>query len=616
MATEATQVQAGGQLPTPTSWLQVGGLSLGAGLLGTSLFVIVFGYWGVEHNARLYAMQALSWLYPRLREDIYLRFGSQDDYSLFSWLYAPLIQALGLEQAALVCSLLSLVALFAATYYLLSARLGWATALAGTLTVAIWTVPYSASALFNVAEPFATPRPLAAALGLLAVAWALRGRPLPASLAAALALLVHPLIAWPTLLLALMVYCRPSVAAILAVLGGLALVGGAWMGLPLLARLFLVMDPAWREVTEQLSGFLWTAQWTLADWNLVGVAVVSPLLVALRLDGRLRRLFLSAGIIGGLGVLMTLVFGDLLESLLILQVQPWRALWLAHWLGVAGMGLVLAGFATRRDKADLIAGMGLVGGELWISAGLPLLLMTAAALYAYASVPSDRIRGWLPLVMAACLALAILSSLPGGMATNTGMRELFIGNTLAMMAILGIFYLLIPRLGSDSLRRLVVGTAMMLVVVLAGLRIRQSLVLLQPNPETTPVVAGFPQQLPATGGILWEGDIKYPWYQLHYPSYLSRMQITGALFSREKLMEANRRAAHLEGILGPLALIQGNDMHLTLPEMGQAQIEQLCTDPALAAIYFSSPRSFPNSRAILNEQGAVIGTLVLCARTP
>jgi hypothetical protein len=615
MATEASRVQAGGQAPPQGTGLKVGGQALGAGLLGASLFVLVFGYWGVEQNARLYAIQALSWIYPRLKEDIYLRFGSQDDYSIFSWLYAPLIQALGLEQAALVCILLSLAALFAATYYLLSARLGLAAALAGTLTVAIWTVPYSASALFNLAEPFATPRPLAAALGLLAVAWALRGRGLPAALAAGMALLVHPLMAWPTLLLALMVYCRPRVAAIVTILGGLTLVGGAWMGLPLLARLFLVMDPAWREVTEQLSGFLWTAHWTLADWNLVGVAVFSPLLVALRLDGILRRLFLSAGIIGGLGVLLTLVFGDLFDSLLILQVQPWRALWLAHWLGVAGMGLVLIGFSARRDKADLITGMGLMGGELWISAGMPMLLITAAALYAYARVPSDRIRKWLPWVMAVGLAIAILSSLTGT-GTRTGMRDLFIGNTLAMMAILGVFYLLLPRLGSASLRRLVAGTAMMLVVVLAWLRISQSLVLLQPNPETTPVFAGFLQRLPATGGILWEGDIKYPWYQLHYPSYLSRMQITGALFSREKLMEAKRRAAHLESILGPLALIQGNDMHLTLPEMGQAQIEQLCIDPALAAIYFSSPRPFPYAQAILNEHGAVIGTLVLCAGTP
>ncbi len=615
MAIEATGIQAGNQAPSPGPGLKVGGQALGAGILGASLFVIVFGYWGVEQNARLYAIQALSWIYPRLREDVYLRFGSQDDYSIFSWLYAPLIQALGLEQAALVCTLLSLVTLFAATYYLLSARLGWAPALASTLTVAIWTVPYSASALFNVAEPFTTPRPLASALGLLAVAWALRGRPLPAALAAAMALLIHPLLAWSAVMLALMVYCRPKVTAILTILGGLTLVGGAWLGLPLLARLFLVMDPAWREVTEQLSGFLWTAHWSPADWNLVGVAVFSPLLVAWRLDGILRRLFLSAGIIGGLGVLLALVLGDGLESLLILQVQPWRALWLTHWLGVAGMGLLLIGFSARRDKADLIAGMGLLASELLISAGIPILLTTAAALYTYARAPSDKIRKWLPLAMAAGLALALLMSLLGTAAT-TGMRDLFIGNTLAMMAILGVFYHLIPKLSSAALQGLVVGTAMMVVVVLAWLRISQSLVLLQPKPETIPAAAGYFQRLPARGSILWAGDIKYPWYQLHYPSYLSRIQITGALFSREKLMEAKRRAAHLEGILGPLDLIQGHAMHLALPEMDKAQIDQLCADPDLSAIYLSSPRPLPNSQTIANEQGTVIGTLVLCAGSP
>jgi hypothetical protein len=57
-------------------------------------------YRGLFHDARLYAVQAVERAEPgSLAQDLYLQFGSQDRYSIFSLLMAPLIRVVGLESA-------------------------------------------------------------------------------------------------------------------------------------------------------------------------------------------------------------------------------------------------------------------------------------------------------------------------------------------------------------------------------------------------------------------------------------------------------------------------------------------------------------------------------------
>jgi len=604
-------------------WPFVAGGALAAGVLGTSLFLLVFGYWGLVHNARLYALQALARIYPRLGEDLFLRFGSQDDYSLFSWLFAPLIQAYGIDQAALVWTLLSLGALFAATHYLLSnlpsdpysANLRLGLALGGVLMVAIWPVPFSAGALFHVAEPFASPRQLASACGLMAVAFVLGNRWLAGTLAGVLALLIHPLIAWPALLLALLVFCRTGVAAGWVGLAGLALVVGAWLDLPLLGRFFLVMDAEWRQLTEPLSGFLWAVNWTWRDWNLVGVAILAPLLVAARLTGMARKLFVCAAITGGAGVLLTLAFSDGLHSLLILQVQPWRSLWVSHWLGLAGAGFLLARFIVQRNAADLIVVLGILGAEWWLPGGLFLLGISATILSIEARRPAGHfgsLPGMLVLVIA---VLGVTQALTTSVERN-GVLGIFFAHSLVAGLILLAVVFLIRRLRSRVLRRGIMATGLLFVLALTVLRLAELLRLEQSRVEMAPDAGTFAGLLPRHGSLLWEGDIGFLWNRLNYPSYMSRIQLTGSVFSREKLQEGVRRTAHLEGIMGPLSLIRGGELNLRLPEIDLNQMTRLCEDPELAAIYFNTPRTIPGGHSVPNRRGEAVGTLVTCPIAP
>jgi hypothetical protein len=65
-------------------------------LLLAALWVAARPYFGIVHDARLYMVQALHALQPeRFAGDLYFAFGSQDAFTAFSALDAPLIGAMG-----------------------------------------------------------------------------------------------------------------------------------------------------------------------------------------------------------------------------------------------------------------------------------------------------------------------------------------------------------------------------------------------------------------------------------------------------------------------------------------------------------------------------------------
>src|ERR1022692_3480545 len=84
-------------------------------LLLLLLFVntIAQPYAGITHDARLYSAQVLNRVEGgSYADDLFFRYGSQDDYSLFSRLAAPLVQWFGLQAAFFGLYLLSKSLLF------------------------------------------------------------------------------------------------------------------------------------------------------------------------------------------------------------------------------------------------------------------------------------------------------------------------------------------------------------------------------------------------------------------------------------------------------------------------------------------------------------------------
>src|ERR1700733_51947 len=68
-------------------------------MLGT-LWLLMHGYHGLTGDGQIYAFQALARLHPQLTTDLYLQNTSQDQFTVFSPLYARFIGVFGLENAA------------------------------------------------------------------------------------------------------------------------------------------------------------------------------------------------------------------------------------------------------------------------------------------------------------------------------------------------------------------------------------------------------------------------------------------------------------------------------------------------------------------------------------
>src|SRR5579859_1883909 len=77
------------------------------GVIGIATWALSHSYRGLFHDAGLYTLQALARLHPdSLREDVFLKFGSQDGLTIFSPIYAAASRLLGVEPAAATLTLL------------------------------------------------------------------------------------------------------------------------------------------------------------------------------------------------------------------------------------------------------------------------------------------------------------------------------------------------------------------------------------------------------------------------------------------------------------------------------------------------------------------------------
>jgi hypothetical protein len=66
----------------------------------TALWCLFRGYQGLDGDAQIYAFQALARVNHALSIDLYLQNTPQDEFTIFSPLYATLIRTLGLRAAA------------------------------------------------------------------------------------------------------------------------------------------------------------------------------------------------------------------------------------------------------------------------------------------------------------------------------------------------------------------------------------------------------------------------------------------------------------------------------------------------------------------------------------
>ncbi len=323
-------------------------------------------YAGLVHDARLYGIQVLDRIEPRTHaDDLYLCYGSQDAYSAFSRFAAPLVQAIGLPGAFFLLYLGSNAVFFFGLQRLVQALVKpRSMAILALIYLAVNPVPFGGLSVFHVHESFLTPRLFANGLVLLALERLVRKHTWVSLALLVGAMLLHPLMACSGVLVWIawnvLAHLTPRAIVVLAVscAFGVTFVLACW---PLGIALFGHMDTAWRDAAYAANFYSLPEEWPLGDWLRIGVAfaVLAGARWLAAPSARVRRLVDSILIVAAVGIVVSCLAPHLPYKLLV-QGQPYRALWLLQLMQVPLLFTLIGRFRSRGPPRARLAAMMLV----------------------------------------------------------------------------------------------------------------------------------------------------------------------------------------------------------------------------------------------------------------
>jgi hypothetical protein len=379
-----------------------------------TLFLLLFcvntlaqPYAGITHDARLYSVQVLNSVEDgTYADDLFFRYGSQDDYSLFSRLAAPLVRWFGLPAAFFLIYLLSksllLWGMIRIVQTLVPNRAASALALFYCMA---FTIHYGGHHKLYVQEAFVTPRMLACALVLIGFDLLLRRRPLLSCVAIVFAVGVHPLMACGGLLIwaGYHVWTHLGIktfAGALASACGLAIIVLAVE--PLGKRCFGEMDDFWRESIMQASPFNFPSLWDWSDWLGLAfqLAILGTVIWKYRYVNADKARFLIVLMIVTLAGAVGAILAEQLPYALFFQGQPYRALWMLAFLHLAFVFWLCAEWSKHASLLGRLAGCVLLAYLCCVNAmaaeyALPVLLFPILAVAARGLEKEPRHPAWL-----------------------------------------------------------------------------------------------------------------------------------------------------------------------------------------------------------------------------
>lgn len=594
-------------LPTQSESAATPGLSpahaLALALFYLGTWAVIGRYHGLQHDAQIYVLQALALLRPEVfTGDLYLKFGSQDQFTLFSNFCAPWIDAFGVDHgaAALTFGFFALWtwAVWLLVKHLAGARDAWlATGL--VLVLPGW---YGAGRVFELVELFLSARLPAEGLSILAIVAAVRGVRWLAIVLLALAFVTHPLMTLPaviTLGVALLLK-RDSWKTILSVslaLSAVCLVAGAVLG-----GSHPLMTDDWLAAVRSRSNYLFVDNWSSDDWQNAGLVLMTAALATRFPVGDWARRISVAAVCTAVAGLLATAFVSLVVPLrVVIQGQPWRWIWIATLLAIAllprTLRLMWAQSAAGKAAALyllvawLMNGVGAAGSQL---TGLRLpLAAVAVGLVAFQHRLPDRttsllLRGaWL----VAGLCLLWVTSI---FATEAGLDFDFGGDPAWIQRIGGallspaVAVLLVVAAWWLALHRMNRFGAMAVAALGATLTLGAA-----PQAwaqwssqrfgdEQRREFAGWRDRIGPDQEVLWPDGLQPTWFILEQRSYLSLSQLGGIVFSEALAAEARRRAGALRTVFPPEVWFYGrSDAANVLDRDDPSQLTAVCSAPGV-----------------------------------
>lgn len=575
-------------------------------LILAALWMILTPYPGITHDGQGYALQAMSLLTPDVfGDDIFLRFQSQNDFTLFPLLQAGAIRALGLDWGTSLLTLVFQAVWFASAWFALRRLLTPGLAMLGLGLLVVVPGYYGAMRIFQFAEPFLTARLPAEALSLLAVSFYLGGRWLLTGIALLLALLLHPLMAFPAVLLvgALAVWDHWGVRASLL---GIALTGvAAILVNALLLALRQEADFAWLELLRGRSPHLFLDLWAPLDWNSAVQVLATLAMVGACSQARMvRRIAVCALAIGITGLILAAVVSHSPQLDLLLKGQPWRWLWLGKVLAIALLPAAIqalwGGVGLWRAAALLLIGSWLlvlpISAKSAVTQSVPAMLSIVALGLAAAResqvshrLQSLSLRGsWFVLffvVAAATVTTALVAAMQFADTLDPNWLRM-LGNIVNMTApavaiVVAAWHLTVR--GRPSAVLGVLAVAIVGIAAIAPWR-APTWTAKRWSGASHAEFADWRERIPLRSEVLWWDGLREVWFLLERRSYLTDSQAGGIVFSPELVDEIQRRATNIEPYLPAMQHISGTGEPALGGSLTAASLEMICQDSQLGFV--------------------------------
>jgi len=551
-----------------------------------AVWALLRPYAGIVHDARIYIGRALADLSPRtVGLDYAFLHDGQSRFSLFPRIAEGLVSALGPGPAAELLSGVGLVLWVAAAAFLFS-RFFKGSALWGALVcLAVLPAGYGGYDVLSWAEALATPRVFAEAASLAALGFLFDGRRLAAAALFVLALVLHPLVAGPVAAAGVAVLAMTDRRWwLLFPLGLAAGLGAALAGLPVAERLLRTPDPQWLAVLELRSPYLFPARWPPAAWALMICQATTLALAWREASEPLRRLIVAAAAVAVAGV----ATAALAPSLLVVQVQPWRAAWLGSALAAGLFALCAAGLWRRgpagRAAVAVLAAAWIGHASLAMAAFASGLALILALVPRAQSLPPWALRLAWPYLfvvgggMGAVEVWHLLRS-SAGLPVDAWLSAPAAASTLIVRAALVALAVRVTLAAPTAPARRLLTAAAAVAAVAAGLAwdARPAFVRMSDSAAQVPPLA----QTLTGGEVLWLGDLGSSWLVTGAPEWWSLRQGAGGLFDRDLALEWRRRfdvlvAAHLVRRDVDFAAVGSLDGQ---PAVQASGLRQVCASP-------------------------------------
>jgi hypothetical protein len=541
-----------------------------------ALHSVFWPYRGIVHDARYYALQALnSAQNGQFAHDLFLEFGSQDNYSLFSLFMGSLVARVGLDIAFWLAYMVSTALfIYAAVRFLRSLIPDPSLANLGIIVLIAMPILYGGSGSFRILESFFTARLAAEGLSLLGMEAIYRKRPLRAIGFAIAGVAFHPIMGISSLLVIIGVLIKDRLRTRLAIGTAILLLLGALLLLTLYKwnsiGPLISPDALWFAQVKRRAFTCFPLEWRIVDWFRM-IGSIAIILGCYRwLEPRARTL-IGIIILTGIAGIISSVSGEYFSCPILIQGQGFRAFWqiqvLAMPLGLFTISRLSSGSSAFGSWVALGVYI-FIGNPFFASSDRIYLALIAfqiglflciLALYLIKKI--DPARGlnlsWLigSLIIATGLALVVL----GGIINNKGNNPMGIAyevihlgrRTFVFMFALWILWVFLSIIQTPK-RAFVFSFSIWFSLSLIVFMVEQSSIYkeqLHPGSKDVRFIEdAIDKDIGKSGESLKDRQIYWPecpelvWFNLRSNSYYSYSQLAGVVFKKETIIEGTRRA--------------------------------------------------------------------------